>query len=297
MPSTSLRCPSCSRPLGLPLPILCPGCGSFTDRPPEVVAPEPGAVTLIQGTTDDDGNPYTVVGGKPIPRCPECEARLPADDTPTCDRCGWNRAAGRKLPKSFAPIHRTWEAGWSLRSRMITFAVFQALNIASAILVFAVDGRAVTTTGGFLTAVICQAFVLGTFDRLDLIRTTKGKVTLTQQGRIALWPLPPKMLKWREHEEIRVFHAETGWLELMMFFELLGSGLILVFLTLQPTLLIMAGFWWWYVIRPGQAKVALCKDLGDPVTTLYLGTNAERAEEIAKEVSAATGLPWRAHGA
>ena len=87
------------RPLGHPLPILCPACGSFTDRPPEVAEPEPGAVTLIEGTTDDDGKPYTVVGGKPIPRCPECDARLPEDDAPVCDRCGWNRAAGRKLPK------------------------------------------------------------------------------------------------------------------------------------------------------------------------------------------------------
>ena len=42
-----------------------------------------------------------------------------------------------------------------------------------------------TSTGGFLVMAICQAFVLGTFDRLDLMRTTKGKVTLTQQWRVA----------------------------------------------------------------------------------------------------------------
>jgi hypothetical protein len=95
--------------------------------------------------------------------------------------------------------------------------------------------------------------------------------------------LEPKTLRWRECDEIRVLHAETGMLEWIMFFGLLS--------TIVPALL-----WYWYVIRPGHVQVALCKDLGDPVSPLYLGTNAERAEEIAKEVSAATGLPWRPHG-
>ena len=221
--SSSPRCPSCGRPLSFPLPALCPGCDSFTDRPPEVAAPEPGAETLLKGTTADDGNPYTVIGGKPMPRCPECNARLPFDDAPNCERCGWDRNAGRKLPKTYPPIHRTWEAGWSLQMRVIAFAICQILNVATAAFIYNLDGRAVTSTGGFLVMVICQAVVLGTFDRLDLTRTAKGKVTLTQQWRIAFWPLEPKTLRWRECEEIRVLHAETGMMEWIMFFGLLPS--------------------------------------------------------------------------
>ena len=60
---------------------------------------------------------------------------------------------------------------------------------------------AVTTSAGFVFSVVCQAFVLGTFDRLDLLRTAKGKVTLTQQWRVAFYPLPSKTLKWRECED------------------------------------------------------------------------------------------------
>jgi hypothetical protein len=266
------------------LPILCPGCGSFTDRPPEVAPPEPGAVTLIDGSTADDGKPYTVIGGRPIPRCPECDARLPADDAPICEKCGWNRSAGRKLPKTYAPIRRSWEAGWPLQWRLTAFAACLVLNFATAALIYAVDGRAVTSTGGFLVMVICQAFVLGTFDRLDLSRTSKGKVTLVQQWRIAFYPLESKSLHWRECEEIRVLYAETGCLEWVMFFGLLSS-------TVVGGLL-----WYWYVIRPGNVKTALCQTLGDPVMPLYLGTSTERAEEIAREVSEATGLPWRPHG-
>jgi hypothetical protein len=284
MSSTTVRCPACNRPLSPPVPIICPGCGSDTDRPPMVAPPEAGAVALIQGTTADDGNPYTVMGGKPVPRCPECDARLSADDAPACDRCGWDRAARRKVPKTFVPIHRTWEAGWPLRTRVIAFVVCQGLNVGTVVLAIAVESRALTTVGGFMVAVICQALLLGTFDRLDLTRTAKGKVTLTQQWRVAFSPLPPKTLRWREHEEIRVLHAEPGALEWVMFLGLLCTTLI-------------GGLvWYWYVIRPGHVKAALCKSLGDPVTPLYLGTSMERAEELAREVAEVTGLSWRPHG-
>jgi hypothetical protein len=284
MTSLTLRCPACSRPLAPPLPALCPGCGSPTDRPPPPPPPEPDAVLLLQGTTDaDDGQPYTVHGGPPIPRCPECDARLPAADAPTCDRCGWNRAAGRKLPKTYPVIDRSWEAGWSFRTRVIAFIVCQFINVATAALIYEVDGRAVASVGGFFVAVACQAFLIGTFDRLDLKRSARGKVTLTQQWRVAFYPLPPKTLQWRGCEELRVLHAEPSWAEYFML------------LFLAPTVL-PAIVWWWYVIRPGHVKTALCKTLGDPVMPLYLGSDRDRAEEIAKEVSAATGLPWRPHG-
>src|SRR5437660_758077 len=83
--------------------------------------------------------------------------------------------------------------------------------------------RPPTSVGGFLFAVLTQAFVIGTFDRLDLSRTTKGKVTLTLQWRVAFFPLPPKTLPWREHEDMRVIQVETSWLELLVLFQLLGS--------------------------------------------------------------------------
>jgi hypothetical protein len=268
----------------VPLPARCPGCGAPTDRPPAAPEPEAGAETLLRGTTEDDGNPYTVIGGRPIPRCPECNARLPAEDAPTCERCGWDRAAGRKLPKAYTPIRRTWEGGWPLRTRLIVFAICQVLNVVTAGMILAVEGRAVTTVGGFMVAVAFQALILGTCDRLDLTRTSKGKVSLVQQWRVAFVPMAPQTLKWREAEEIRVIHADPGCLEWVIFFALLGSTLIggLVF--------------YWFAIRPGHVKAALCKDLGDPFAVLYMGTSTERAEEVAKSVSEATGIMWRPHG-
>ncbi len=284
MSTGASRCPACSREFPIHVPAICPGCGSPTDRPPSPPPPEPGAVLLLQGTTADDGNPYTVIGGRPIPRCPECDARLSADDAPRCEQCGWDRAAGRKRPKTYPPLALTWEGGWSFNARVAAFVICQVVNVATAALVYAVEGRAVTSAGTFVVSVLCQALLLGTFDRLDLRRTARGKVTLVQQWRVAFWPLEPRTLRWREYEEVRVLHAEPALAEYFML------------VVLAPTVL-PAALWWWFVIRPGHVKAALCKDLGDPVTPLYLGTDAGRAEEVARAVSEATGLPWRPHGA
>src|SRR5437763_873060 len=92
---------------------------------------------------------------------------------------------------------------------------------------------------------LCPA--CGSFtDRLELTRTAKGKVTLKQQWRIAFYPLETKTLNWRECEEIRILHAESGCLEWVMFFGLLGTTLIGGLL------------WYWFVIRPGHVKAAMC---------------------------------------
>lgn len=283
MAATIPRCPSCGRPISANGPILCPSCGAFTDRAPEAPPPEKGSVVILKGTTEDDGNPYTL-RGRPIPRCPECDSRLPDDDAARCEQCGWDRAAGKRIPKTYSRIDRHWESGWSLQARAIAFAGCMAINIVTVIISLAFRNDPPVTIFGFFVAVGLQVFLIGTFDRLELTRTTKGKVTLVQQWRVAFWPLPPKTIRWREHEEIRVLHAEPSTFEYIML------------LALIPTI-IPAILWAWFVIRPGHAKTALCKDLGDPVTPLYLGTNMDRADEIAKDVSEATGLPWRPHGA
>src|SRR5262245_21132854 len=124
-----------------------------------------------------------------------------------------------------------------------------------------------------------QAFVLGTFDRLDLERTAKGKVTLTQTWRIAFVPLAPKVIRWREYEGVVVRHSDVGLMDWW------------VFLVMLPTVL-PALLFWWYAIRPGWVQVERAQNLGDPGTTRYAGTNTDRAIEIAEAVRDLTGLPY-----
>ena len=136
-----------------------------------------------------------------------------------------------------------------------------------------------TTAGGWVMLTALQAFVLGTYDRLTLTRTAKGKVTLTKRWRVGFVPLAPKLIRWREHEGVAVRHSDVGCLEWAILFMLL-PGIVL------PVLC------WWFAIRPGRVMVALTQNLGDPVSILYAGTDVGRATEIAETVRDLTGLPY-----
>jgi hypothetical protein len=280
-PRERIRCPACGRPFLVTTQEfqsrpVCPQCGCFADRPPAQVA-DVNRHRIVEGTTDDDGQPYGVFGEKPVPPCPSCEKPLP-EDAAVCAHCNWHREAGKVLPRTFIPFNKTWEAGWSFRHRFLAFLVFQLLNAVSAVVVVWKTGALPTTVVGWIAVSVVQAFVLGTYDRLTLARTAKGKVTLTKVWRACFWPLPPRAIRWREHEGIIVRHSTAGLLEWLMLLILL-PGIVLPIL------------WWWYAIRPNHVTVALTQNLGEPVSILYAGTNEPRAKEIAGAVRDLTELP------
>jgi hypothetical protein len=203
---------------------------------------------------------------------------MPDRGATVCRHCDTDLATGQKADRTQPPLTREWEAGWPYRPRMIAFIVCQVINVVTVILSLMFRGSAPVTVIGFVLAVTLQAFALGTFDRLTLTRTAKGKVTLTRAWRIAFVPLAPATIRWREHESVTVRHSDIGCLEWWMLLVLLP--------TVIPALL-----WWWFAIRPGRVAVSLCQNLGDPVTPLYVGTDVDRADEIAETVSEVTKLP------
>src|SRR5262245_15298639 len=284
-PRVPTRCPACGRQFHLSPshprpPAICPECGSATDLPPERARTAPGEerYLLAQGTTADDGKPYGVFGEKPIPPCPSCGKPLP-ETAEMCGRCNWHREAGRVRPRTYAPIDRTWEAGWTFHWRMAGFLVFQALIVVTALLVLWERGILPTTAFGCVMMSALQAFVFGTYDRVTLTRTAKGKVTITKVWRVCFVPLPEKVIRWREHEGVVVRHSDVGLVEWVILFILL-PGILTAFL------------FWWFAIRPGRVMVAVTQNLGDPVSILYAGTNTEHATEIAEAVRDATELPY-----
>jgi hypothetical protein len=302
------RCPACGRPFNVSAaaprpPALCPDCGSATDLPPDRGGAEPDAdhYLLAEGTTADDGRAYGVFGEKPVPPCPECGKPLP-DDAPTCGHCNWVRAAGRVLPKTYVPFDRTWEAGWPLSWRFAAFLACQVLNVVTALLILRERGSLPTTAGGWVMMTALQAFVLGTFDRLSLTRTAKGKVTLTKTWRACFVSLTPKVIRWREHEGVVVRHSDVGIFDWVICLSLLmgGVGPCLFYLTIDHLYaiqfllsgVVLGAIFWWFAIRPGRVTVALTQNLGDPVSILYAGTDVDRATEIAEAVRDATGLPY-----
>jgi hypothetical protein len=286
-PSSNLRCSACGRSFAAPeLPpgarIVCPRCGSLLDQSAGKDSASSDQYLMSAGTTDDDGQAYGVFGEKPGPVCPSCHRPMP-DDAEACSHCNWNRAAGRVLPKVHAPFSQTWEAGWSFHVRFAVFLACQLLNAATALLLLWKRGALPTTVGGWFAASALQAFVLGTFDRLTLARTSKGKVTLTKSWRVCFVPLTSQTIQWRDFEGIVVQRRNAGLMEWLMLL-MLVPGIILPIV------------WWWCVIRPGQVIVALTQNLGDPVCRLYSGANEDRAEEIAQTVRDLTHLPCELYG-
>ena len=200
-PRERFRCPACGRPLHNSadgdLPVICPQCGSRTDRPldHDSIA-DADRHLIVSGTTEDDGQSYGVFGQKPLPPCPGCGKPLP-DDANVCEKCNWHRDAGKVLPRSYAPVNQSWEAGWTFSQRIIALGVFQILNLLSGVTLYLTTGGLPTTLSGWVVFSVMQAFVLGTYDRLTLRLMTKGKVTLTKSWRVCFWPLTPRPIRWR----------------------------------------------------------------------------------------------------
>lgn len=279
------RCPDCRRSIAYSRrhpPRCCPYC----NEPLELADTRETSdgdenYVLFAGTQADDGNPYAVVGKKPPPLCPECNATMTEAD-PVCPQCNMNRTTGRRVPKSFAPFDQTWEAGFGLKFRLIGFGIFQVVNVVMFFLIDRVIEDVPATLGGWFLIALLQAFLLGTFDRVRIQRTTKGKVTITKTWRVGFIPIKPTVLTWRGLEEVGVRRDDVGLFEWLIFLLLLCDGIV-------PGIL-----WWWFAIRTDRHAAVLMKDMGAVEHTLYAGTDENKAEEIARTVHDLTGLPYRA---
>ena len=263
----------------------CRQCGSLSDVPQRQAAPTPLAAgaakaeVLIQGTQDDDFNPYEVRGDVLAATCPDCGNAIHAHVT-KCIHCGVDFEARRKAQRTFTPVDRTWEVGWPLSKRLMLFAGLQAINVAAVIASFAANLSAAFSFVGVAVVVAVQAFLLGTYDRIHLTRNAKGKAVLTRTWRFAFWPRTTQTVRWKEHEGIRVVVVDDvepfDWMICIW----LGCCGVL------PGVL-----FWWFNLRGDRFHVALCKDHGFPHTVIFRTLNRARADEVARTISETAILP------
>lgn len=286
--SQPVVCHGCGETLKIPedftrLKMRCPGCGVYCEVPPNaprvpaapetvppvakkqnerksVPPPEPVAELppLIAGTEEDDGKPYTVPG----------------------DPDELRRQSERKEPPPpKPPVAKSWEIGWPFQKRMAVFAVVGTANVIAVPFTWTMfpNVAAVLLTFWFTTSL--EAFLLGTYDRIDLTRSRKGHVCLTRTWRVAFIPMKPAVLRCAEFEGIIIARLhEPKWEDWFMMLMLLPYGLI-------PAIL-----WWWFVIRPERVHVALCKDHGFADTLLYRCLDEDDACAVAETVADVTGL-------
>jgi hypothetical protein len=129
-----------------------------------------------------------------------------------------------------------------------------------------------------LITVGLQAFLVGTFERLNLKRTEKGKVTVQHTWRYAFLARPTETVRWKEHEGVTITRDSADLMEWVFALILLGYGCI-------PGIL-----FWWFVVRPDKYTVTLTKDHGSPTTPIFRTTSEQRAFEVRDRVSEITTL-------
>lgn len=309
----SFLCPNCGLrvlvPDGHTRPkIRCSECGVITEipasarktaptpparppRPPSDVVPRAAvpaappapnyAAVYIWGTsTDEEGSDPYPVADPERPRCPHCEAVLEFG-TVVCTRCGFDQLSRRQHLREYTPLIRHWNAGMSVQRRVALFMTGLTGTILFGLLGAWLAGNLVAFVAPGLLFTALSAFLLGTYDRLDLTRDRKGRVELTRTWHVCFWRFPSARLDLRPFEGIATSKdQEAGFFEWLVFLSLLPS-------------VVPAVVWWWVAIRQATVTVALTRDHGYAAEILYRGWDEEHALDLAATLADVARLAYR----
>ncbi len=244
--------------------------------PTPVAPPEPPPFTprkpAVPFSDDDDGQPYAVDGrDKP---CPGCGRYLPVESV-LCTSCGYDQKTGVKIAKTFEPVQRAWEAGWTFERRRKVFIIGQAVVVPLGLVGAFSSGSVFLFLGPWLLFSAMTGYLLGTWDRVDLTRNKKGKVVLKQTWRFFFLAQPTRAILLGDYEGV----ASGKWrdpdfwdwmIALFGFFMGIGPGVL----------------WWYFFIHKDTFYVALTKDHGHPELHLYRGWKEEYMKDMAGTVRA-----------
>lgn len=294
----SVTCPNCRAICVVPisiaaLPDEAAEDGWITARAPRHV-PSPTAIT-----DDIDGLPYDVaprvVDSDPM-ASPRSQAAAPGGglEEPGNEAAQHYESEAKPDggaaadPPSIAvrdarPIRLEWEAVASLRTRLCVLVSYEiALLVLGASWFFGDDSslREILVTSVLFSAL--AAYVLGTYERLNLSRNHQGRVVLSKTWRCCFIALGTKKIELKGYEAV----ATTANQERVVF-----DWLMLVWLLslgLAPGIL-----WWIFVFSKPNYQVALAKSHGQAATVLYQGTDEKRMNEIAQTVGEVCRYRWR----
>jgi hypothetical protein len=227
---------------------------------------------------DDDDQPYAVTGEEERKPCLHCKKSLPRDAL-LCNHCGYHQQTGETLQRAFERVDKEWETGLRFQLRFNLFLAIAGAAAAAAVVVAVVDGFSLALVVTWLVGTLLWVFVIGTYPRINLTRTTAGHVRLTKTWRCCLVPLSTAEVRWRGCSGISV--APSGPADLWDWVALV----LLVLWGLIPGLI-----WWYCVMRSDQLDVALTKEHGATEVLLYRGRDDAMAREIADTLRSVTGL-------
>jgi ribosomal protein L32 len=226
-----------------------------------------------------DVTPY-LFAEKDLPKCPKCKKEMPRDAV-LCTSCGFDLQRRKKVVRTYESIHRVWETDLSMQERLMYVGAMQVFHwIVAALTITFMGGTATPFLVGWPVVIALSCWVLGTYERIELNRDSKGHVRLTRTWRCCFIPLQPVTTEVRGFEGVTTgqWH-DAGFLEWLV----LGS---LLFLYVVPALV-----WWYVAIYKMHFHVALAIDHGHADVWVYRGRRDDQMNEIADALCNASGLP------
>jgi len=245
-------------------------------RPASTGPPKRAAQTWTE--EDEDSSAYDLSGG-PERKCPQCSCVLEPEAV-LCVRCGLDLKSGKKVVREYKPLERTWEPGsYETRFKLFCAAVLGGLVLSVlAGLLFQSVAFSLVPWAGFA---VLMAFLLGTFDRLDLVRDKRGHARLTRTWRVCFIRRPPIEMDLLQYDAVVTgISRDAGCYEWYIALTLWVFGII-------PGIV-----WWYQVIYKVKYYVALAHSHNYPEVTLYRGNHSEQAEDIAVTLRDAARLRY-----
>ncbi len=227
----------------------------------------------------DDGRPYRVPSLDEERPCPQCRKTLPRDAA-LCTFCGYNLQTGKKAKQEYEPVRREWQGGWPVNVRRGLFIAGEVAFLLACVLSVSAGAPVFGVFFPWLVFTAMTAFLLGTYDRIELTRNKKGRVRLTKTWTICFVPRPPVDVDVHEYGGV-VYgpYEETSIMEWLILLTLLLAGII-------PGIL-----WLYFVFIRTSFQVALSKEHGYPELILYRGSNEKMVLDMAQTISNVAHLP------
>lgn len=230
-------------------------------------------------SSEDDGLAYGLTNSNDF-YCPGCESVMDASHT-VCLSCGFNINKGGKVRRKHQPLNQRWCEGWNRASRMLLASVLTLATLITGIAL--VEAGASSLAGSFALVFFAIAqiiYITGTHGQLELARNSKGKIRLTRQYFIGFVPASKSSLTTEGHDGIKLVQSSnSGAIEYII-------GLILLIPFIFPAMV-----WYAAVIHGSIFEVALTRDMGRMVNTLFRSGNEIIAKEIAMTLNRITNLP------
>jgi hypothetical protein len=225
-----------------------------------------------------DGKAYVLDGGNDV-LCSSCRNPLPPGSS-FCTRCGLDLVRRKKKKRTYQPLQRRWETTMRAQQRIFLWGVFQAGNF---LLGLAIHSLAGGSLAPYLVASIgfaaMTAFLMGTYDELEMERDIRGRVVLKKTWRVCFFVASIRMTEVRGFSGVLASccNEVSAW-EWIVFGCLFLWGIL-------PGVV-----WWFCVIYKTTYQAALTRDHGHVDVVLFQGWSRSQMEDIARSVGDAAGL-------